>query len=83
VRSPTAQKLALAFYEAFVKEQRSLAKAAQQARQAIATADGDPTWLAYVVYGDPAATVSATPASAKDVAPCQPIRPSPSTPLGF
>jgi len=32
-----------------------LGTASLQARQAIAADEGDPTWLAYTVYGNPAA----------------------------
>jgi len=36
----------------------SLGEAVMQARQAAAGQPGDPTWLAYTVYGDPRATIS-------------------------
>ena len=36
----------------------SLGKALLAARRAAAGKPGDPTWLAYAVYGDPAATIS-------------------------
>ena len=37
---------------------QSLGKALLSARQAAAAMPGDPTWLAYTVYGDPGATIS-------------------------
>ena len=36
----------------------ALGEAVMRARQAAASAPGDPTWLAYTVYGDPRATIS-------------------------
>ena len=38
-----------------------LGNAVMQARQVAASQPGDPTWLAYAVYGDPRATVSQRP----------------------
>jgi CHAT domain-containing protein len=35
----------------------TLGEAARKARAAIREEPGDPTWLAYALYGDPAATV--------------------------
>ena len=35
----------------------TLGEAARKAREAIRQEPGDPTWLAYTLYGDPAATV--------------------------
>ena len=35
----------------------TLGEAARKAREAIRQEPGDPTWLAYILYGDPAATV--------------------------
>jgi hypothetical protein len=39
----------------------TLAESARQARDAIRDNPGDPTWLAYTLYGDPAATASTHP----------------------
>ena len=39
----------------------TLGQSARQAGDAIRDNPGDPTWLAYTLYGDPAATVSAAP----------------------
>jgi CHAT domain-containing protein len=39
----------------------TLGEAARQARDAIRDNPADPTWLAYTLYADPAATVIATP----------------------
>lgn len=58
VRSSSARQFADAFYESFVGERLPLGKASMAARQRIAGDDGDPTWLAYTVYGDAAATVA-------------------------
>jgi hypothetical protein len=57
VRSSSARTFADAFYKAFVNDRVSLGLASQQARQAIVDDDGDPTWLAYTVYGNPAAII--------------------------
>jgi hypothetical protein len=53
VRSTQATSFATAFYSALA-EGSNLGQAALTARQA-AKDDGDPTWLAYTAYGDPAA----------------------------
>jgi hypothetical protein len=58
VRSSTAQQFARAFYESLVTRELPLGQAALQARRAVAAEDGDPTWLAYSVYGHPAAAVA-------------------------
>lgn len=58
VRSSSALTFAEAFYREFVTAGRTLGQAALLARQAIAGDDGDPTWLAYSVYGNPAAVVA-------------------------
>jgi CHAT domain-containing protein len=55
VRSSSARAFAEAFYTGFVDEARPLGEASLLARQAIAEDTGDPTWLAYTVYGNPAA----------------------------
>jgi CHAT domain len=57
VRSSSARTFADAFYQAFVARGQPLGVASLQARQAIVADDGDPTWLAYTVYGNPAATI--------------------------
>jgi hypothetical protein len=59
VRSSSARVFADAFYQAFVTEGVPLGAASLQARKAIADDSGDPTWLAYTVYGNPAATIGA------------------------
>src|SRR5262249_23010821 len=58
VRASTAQRFAKAFYESLVTVGLPLGQAALQARRAGAAEDGDRTWLAYSVYGHPAATVT-------------------------
>jgi CHAT domain len=59
VRSTSASVFADTFYQAFVTQQQPLGRASLLARQAIADDHGDPTWLAYTVYGNPAATIGA------------------------
>jgi hypothetical protein len=56
VPSNSARVFAEAFYDC-LKAGRTLGRAVQEARQAIARDSADPTWLAYSVYGDPAAIV--------------------------
>ena len=56
VRSASATVFAEAFYET-LQEGRPLGFAATAARKAVAKESADPAWLAYSVYGDPAATV--------------------------
>jgi CHAT domain-containing protein len=56
VRSGSARDFADAFYAAFATEHLPLGKATLQARKMIAEETGDPTWLAYTVYGNPGAT---------------------------
>jgi hypothetical protein len=58
VRSSTAQRFAGEFYRLLVTAGLPLGEAVLRARQAIAAEDGDPTWLAYTVYGNPAAAVA-------------------------
>jgi hypothetical protein len=58
VRSSTAQRFARAFYESLAAAGLPLGQAALQARRAVAAEDGDPTWLAYSVYGHPAAALA-------------------------
>ena len=57
VRSSSARTFAEQFYHALVREGESLGIASLRARQAIAWDEGDPTWLAYTVYGNPSASV--------------------------
>jgi hypothetical protein len=57
VRSSSARTFADAFYQEFVTHRQPLGMASLKARQAIAADDGDPTWLAYTVYGNPAASI--------------------------
>lgn len=56
VPSNSARIFAEAFYDR-LKAGRTLGRAVQEARQAIANDTADPTWLAYSVYGDPEAIV--------------------------
>ncbi|MFD5477396.1 CHAT domain-containing protein [Streptomyces hawaiiensis] len=55
VRSDSALLFANAFYSHFVAKGQNLGEASLQARRAIRDQGGDPTWLAYAVYGSPAA----------------------------
>ena len=57
IRSSSARSFADAFYRALVVDGQPLGAASLQARQAIAEDEGDPTWLAYTIYGNPAATI--------------------------
>ena len=54
--SPYAQE----FYRAALAG-HTLGESARQARDAIRDNPADPTWLAYTLYADPAATVSTAP----------------------
>ena len=56
VRDSTARDFAHEMYSALQAGQ-PLGKAAMQARLAASGQPGDPTWLAYAVYGDPRATL--------------------------
>lgn len=58
VRSSSAARFADHFYEGFHERGLTLGEASRDARQAIKEEAGDPTWLAYSVYGDPGATVA-------------------------
>ena len=60
VRSTSARTFAEKFYNALVCEGQSLGVASLRARQAIMADEGDPTWLAYTVYGNPSASVTTT-----------------------
>ena len=53
----SASTYAQQFYQAALTG-HTLGEAARQACNAIRDNPGDPTWLAYTLYGDPAATVS-------------------------
>lgn len=61
VRSKSAQQFAAAFYGAFVTRNLALAQATFEARQEIRALAGDPTWLAYTVYGNPSAALADKP----------------------
>jgi len=54
VRSDSALTFAEAFYDALLTGQ-TLGQAVRTARLTTAANVADPTWLAYTVYGDPAA----------------------------
>jgi CHAT domain-containing protein len=56
VRDSTACDFASELYS-HLRAGAALGDAAIRARQAVAGTPGDPTWLAYQVYGDPRATV--------------------------
>ncbi|MEU0738937.1 CHAT domain-containing protein [Streptomyces sp. NPDC006134] len=56
VRSQSALMFADAFYRQLIVAGQPLGQASLAARKAISDQDGDPTWLAYAVYGSPAAT---------------------------
>ncbi|MFI1368822.1 CHAT domain-containing protein [Streptomyces griseochromogenes] len=58
VRSDSARQFAKAFYSRFLDAGQPLGRASLTARQAIRDRDGDPSWLAYAVYGSPAATAT-------------------------
>jgi hypothetical protein len=61
VRSTSARTFAEEFYNALVRDEESLGVASLRARQAITADEGDPTWLAYTVYGNPSASVIHNP----------------------
>jgi hypothetical protein len=58
VRSSSAKIFAEAFYQAMVRERAPLGAASLRARRAISGDPGDPTWLAYTVYGNPSASIN-------------------------
>ncbi|MEO3809075.1 CHAT domain-containing protein [Sphaerisporangium sp. B11E5] len=58
VRSRSAALFAGHFYEHLMREGTALGQASLHARRAIMDEAGDPTWLAYTVYGNPSATVA-------------------------
>jgi hypothetical protein len=57
VRSGSAKVFAEEFYRELVTRKQPLGAASLRARQAVAADDGDPTWLAYTVYGNPSAVI--------------------------
>ncbi len=59
VRDDQAADFAVAFYEQFVKRGLPLGEAVTAVRRQLKAADGDPTWLAYTVFGSPSCTVEA------------------------
>jgi hypothetical protein len=61
VRSSSARLFAEEFYRALVRDRQPLGAASLQARHAIAADEGDPTWLAYTVYGNPSASFEDEP----------------------
>ncbi|MPY63326.1 CHAT domain-containing protein [Streptomyces spongiae] len=61
VRSRSALQFAEAFYDQLITNRQPLGQASLAARQTIRDLHGgDPTWLAYAVYGSPAARVHTT-----------------------
>ena len=56
----SASTYAQEFYRAALAG-RTLGESARQARDAVRDNPADPTWLAYTLYGDPAATVNTAP----------------------
>lgn len=59
VRSDSALAFADTFYRQLITHGQSLGHASLNARRAIRDQNGDPTWLAYAVYGSPDARVRA------------------------
>jgi Protein kinase domain/CHAT domain len=57
VRSGSAKVFAEEFYRQLVTWKQPLGTASLRARQAVAADGGDPTWLAYTVYGNASAAV--------------------------
>lgn len=57
VRSSSARTFAEEFYRAMVNEAMPLGAASLHARRAISADPGDPTWLAYTIYGNPSASI--------------------------
>ncbi|HST70002.1 MAG TPA: sigma-70 family RNA polymerase sigma factor, partial [Solirubrobacterales bacterium] len=55
VRDSSASTFAEAFYDSLFRQGVTLGEALQAARAAIREVPGDPTWLAYAVYGQPGA----------------------------
>lgn len=65
VSDKAARRFAELFYQELLGG-ATLAAATMAARKAMAKRAGDPTWLAYAVYGDPRAKVLAPPAGSLD-----------------
>ncbi|MFF5254636.1 SCO5717 family growth-regulating ATPase [Streptomyces leeuwenhoekii] len=62
VRSRSALEFAEAFYDQLITHGRPLGQASLAARRTMSDLHGgDPTWLAYAVYGSPAATAHTVP----------------------
>ncbi|QWQ39589.1 CHAT domain-containing protein [Streptomyces sp. YPW6] len=62
VRSRSALQFAETFYDQLIAHGQPLGRASVTARHAVRDLhDGDPTWLAYAVYGSPAATAHTNP----------------------
>jgi hypothetical protein len=57
VRSRAAKTFAETFYEQLVVDGQPLGTSSLRARRAVSEDGGDPTWLSYTVYGNPAAVV--------------------------
>lgn len=57
VRSNSAKMFAEEFYRAMLQEEMPLGTASLHARKAISSDPGDPTWLAYAIYGNPSASI--------------------------
>jgi hydrogenase small subunit len=55
VRDATAPLFADAFYDSFLTRRQSLGQALQDARKEVRDRPGDPSWLAYTLYGNPRA----------------------------
>jgi hypothetical protein len=68
VRSDSALEFADAFYRHLVGAGEPLGQASLRARQAIRDRDGDPTWLAYAVYGSPGTRATTTTTAQGDFA---------------
>ncbi|MFF4472309.1 CHAT domain-containing protein [Streptomyces sp. NPDC001599] len=67
VRSDSALTFADAFYYQLVTEGQPLGRAALEARRVTRSDDGDPTRLAYAVYGSPTARATPPPSHAQGV----------------
>jgi hypothetical protein len=63
VRSASAQGFAAEFCGALNRDRATLGAASLQARKMIAAYEGDPTWLAYTICGNPAASIPQVPRS--------------------
>jgi hypothetical protein len=48
---------ATTFYDALLTEGLPIGQASMAGRRAVMADEGDPTWLAYTVYGNPAAAM--------------------------